>query len=77
MREFLTSQRCPKCGGKVKIVDYTRWRVLNCEFCKIFYHRDTMAAENTGNRLHSLIHHGVDPEYLNYLLDEDEGEEEV
>lgn len=44
--EWCTSQVCPCCLSKVKLVPDRHLRVMKCSSCKKYYHRDVMAAEN-------------------------------
>jgi len=57
--EYLTSQKCPCCAGEVE--EPCGNRIKYCRDCNIWFHRDTMAAQNQLIRKRSELFDGTVP----------------
>ncbi|KAG0303308.1 hypothetical protein BGZ97_001957 [Linnemannia gamsii] len=61
LNEFYTSKKCPGCGLFVCQVDMRRFY---CPNCRVYHHRDVMAAENMANITQGYLAHQERPDYL-------------
>ncbi|KAF9569519.1 hypothetical protein EC968_002563, partial [Mortierella alpina] len=59
--EFYTSKKCPDCENFVCEVQI---RILYCENCRTYFHRDQLAGNNIANVLQSYVLRQERPKYL-------------